>query len=158
MTVQLWFEHHLPFVLLAAVAVSCIVGLAFLIAESRSPSTAGRGGLDVGDRVPAAEPRPLSETEEARIEEARRERTTEIRQLLGAISDLRVGRGQPAIDIEPEVVRLARCAELDPRALAQTALFPLATVAPRATQPRRARRARVAAGRSGRLGPGEEAA
>jgi hypothetical protein len=158
MTVQLWFEHNLPFVLFGAVAISLVVGLVFLIAENRSPSTAGSGGLDVPDRVPAGGAGSDGETEEARREEVRRERTIEIRQLLGAISDLRVARGLPAIDIEAEVVRLVRTAELDPRELVRVALFPLATTVPRAPQPRRTRRARVGADRSGRVGPGEEAA
>jgi hypothetical protein len=148
MTLQAWFQHYLPMILFGAVAISFIVGLSFLLAESRGPATVGRGGLDVPDRVPDRAPES---------EEARQEHSEEIRQLLGAISELRVARGQAPIDIEAEVPRLSAYAELDPLELARVAVFPLATSSPRVVlRPRPVRP--TPARRSGGGGPGEWAA
>jgi hypothetical protein len=66
----------------------------------------GRGGLFVDDRPPRPAPAPNSPA-------ARAEREADIRQLVQARSDRRRARGEPALDVDAEVVRLM---ELDPAA------------------------------------------
>jgi hypothetical protein len=59
----------------------------------------GRGGLSTEDKVPTPAPPPGSAA-------AKAEREAEIRQLVQARSDRRLGRGEAPLDVDAEVARL----------------------------------------------------
>jgi hypothetical protein len=102
-------EHGLALVVFGAIAFAILIALAYLLTRGsgESPydrigagglSSAGDHGRGAGVGSPAA--RGVSPPED------RGEQEREIRQMLGARSERLVRSGQPALDVDAEVVRL----------------------------------------------------
>ena len=92
-------------VVFVVVAIAAVVGVATLVGAGRRYDEIGRGGMSLD--VPPSGPDPfvtrlVGQSPSAAI------RDEEIRQLVQARSDRRVRRGEPPLDVDAEVARLAR--------------------------------------------------
>ena|SRR5215207_8224657 len=87
-----------PFLLVViGVSVLAFVGAVIALATSGgSYDRIGRGGLSIGDDLPAPARAPARQVSVA-------ERDTEIRQLLEARNARRAARGEPPVDVEAEL-------------------------------------------------------
>jgi hypothetical protein len=94
-------QSAFPIVVFGAVALSVVMSLIFLFSRGSSYDEIGGGGLMSGPPSGGGPP-PLAPDSPA----GRAERELEIRQMLSARSERMVGRGQPALDIDAEVLRL----------------------------------------------------
>jgi hypothetical protein len=94
-------QSAFPIVVFGAVALSVVMSLVFLFSRGSVYDQIGDGGLS-SDREPASgvlTPPPDSPA-------SRAEQELEIRQMLRARSERRVGRGEAPLDIDAEVARL----------------------------------------------------
>jgi hypothetical protein len=98
-------ESDLGLAVLGAVAISVLMSLAFLLTRDGAGGSAydriGAGGISRDSDYDYAGPPPASDSPAARAERER-----EIRQMLSARSERLVRGGQPALDVEAELVRL----------------------------------------------------
>jgi hypothetical protein len=88
-----------PIVVFGAVGLSIVMSLIFLLTRGSSYDQIGSGGLVPERELASLPPQPDSAA-------GRAERELEIRQLINARNDRRIGRGEPALDVEAEVARL----------------------------------------------------
>jgi hypothetical protein len=95
-------QSAFPIVVFGAVALSVVMSLVFLFSRGSSYDHIGQGGLTPeGDPGAGFGHTPLPDSPAGRAE-----RELEIRQMLGARNERRVGRGEPALDIDAELARL----------------------------------------------------
>jgi hypothetical protein len=94
-------QSAFPIVVFGAVAVSVVMSLVFLFSRGSMFDHIGDGGL-TGDSDPYGSPPPSPAVGGG----ARAEQEREIRQMLTARNARRVGRGEPALDIDAEVAKL----------------------------------------------------
>ena len=111
-------ENGLTFVVFGTVAFAIVMSVLFLVTRGSDSmyDQIGQGGISrEGDYATPGEA--------AGTGAARSEQEQEIRQLLGARSERRVRRGEPALDIDAEVARLMADAagerERDPALVAE---------------------------------------
>jgi len=90
-----------PIVVFGAVALSLVMSVVFLLSRGSLYDQIGQGGL-----MPEHEPEGEATAPSGDSPAGRAERELEIRQMLSARSERLVGRGQPALDIDAEIVRL----------------------------------------------------
>jgi hypothetical protein len=94
-------QSAFPIVVFAAVALSIVMSLVFLLSRGSLYDQVGESGFateqDTTPDAPAPAPGSIAE---------RDEQEREIRQMLHARSARMVGRGEPALDIDAEVSRL----------------------------------------------------
>jgi hypothetical protein len=96
-------------VVFGAVALSIVMSIVFLVGRGSLYDQIGQGGL-APDREPEAQTlMPPLDTPSSRAE-----RELEVRQMVSARSARRVGRGEPALDIDAEVARLLGPDDRDP--------------------------------------------
>ncbi len=93
--------NGLTFVVFGTVAFSIVISVLFLVTRGSDSmyDQIGQGGISREGEYGAAGPPSGSPA-------ARAEQEREIRQMLGARSERRVRRGEPALDIDAEVARL----------------------------------------------------
>jgi hypothetical protein len=96
-------------VLVIVVAGGVLVALITFLGTGKLYEQIGRGGLSI-DEEKGRGGRPPAPTGAV----AAQERDEEIRQLLNARNERRVRRGQAPLDVEDELRRLTRSAEVDP--------------------------------------------
>ena len=94
-------QSAFPIVVFGAVAVSVVMSLVFLFSRGSVFDHIGDGGL-TGESDPYGSPPPPQLTAAA----ASAEQELEIRQMLKARNERRLGRGEPALDIDVEVAKL----------------------------------------------------
>lgn len=101
--VQSAFQSAFPIVVFAAVGLSIVMSVIFLVTRGSSYDEIGEGGLTGGSEMGGgfAPPAPAPDSVAGRAEQE-----LEVRQLLIARSERMVGRGEPALDIDAEVERL----------------------------------------------------
>ena len=94
-------QSAFPIVVFGAVAVSVVMSLVFLFSRGSMFDHIGDGGL-TGESDPYGSPPPAP----AGAAGSRAEQEMEVRQMLTARNARRLGRGQPALDIDAEVAKL----------------------------------------------------
>jgi hypothetical protein len=97
-------ENGMSLVVFAAVALSLIVALVFMLSPSRGESMyerIGAGGISREEDYARTAPAAVGDSAAQR-----EEREREIRQMLSARSERLVRNGQPALDVEAELTRL----------------------------------------------------
>jgi hypothetical protein len=95
-------QSAFPIVVFGAVAVSVVMSLVFLFSRGSMFDHIGDGGL-TGESDPYGAPPPATSVGAAG---SRAEQEMEVRQMLTARNARRLGRGEPALDIDAEVAKL----------------------------------------------------
>jgi hypothetical protein len=95
-------QSAFPIVVFGAVAVSVVMSLVFLFSRGSMFDHIGDGGL-TGESDPYGAPPPATSAGAAG---SRAEQEMEVRQMLAARNARRLGRGEPALDIDAEVAKL----------------------------------------------------
>lgn len=94
-------QSAFPIVVFAAVAISIVMSLVFLFSRGSAYDQIGSDGF-ARERDPGLElPQPPPDSPASRAEQE-----LEIRQMLRARNERRLGRGEQALDIDSEVARL----------------------------------------------------
>jgi hypothetical protein len=94
-------QSAFPIVVFGAVALSVLMSLIFLFSRGSVYDHIGEGGLSSEREHAGGAPTPAPDSPASRAEQE-----LEIRQMLQARSDRRVGRGEAPLDIDAEVARL----------------------------------------------------
>jgi hypothetical protein len=95
-------QSAFPIVVFGAVALSVVMSLVFLFSRGSMFDHIGDGGL-TGESDPYGAPPPAAPAGAAG---SRAEQEMEVRQMLTARNARRLGRGEPALDIDAEVAKL----------------------------------------------------
>jgi hypothetical protein len=99
-------QSAFPIVVFGAVAVSVVMSLVFLFSRGSVFDHIGDGGL-TGEGDPYGSPPPAPGGGGSHAEQE-----LEVRQMLTARNARRVGRGEPALDIDAEVAKLLAPAQI----------------------------------------------
>ncbi|HEV7529430.1 MAG TPA: hypothetical protein VGO29_11095 [Solirubrobacteraceae bacterium] len=99
-------QSAFPIVVFGAVAVSVVMSLVFLFSRGSVFDHIGDGGL-TGESDPYGSPPPAPVGGGSHAEQE-----LEVRQMLTARNARRVGRGEPALDIDAEVAKLLAPAQI----------------------------------------------
>jgi hypothetical protein len=100
-------QNAVPLAVFGVLAMAIVLGIAFALTNHQPGRSAydeiGRGGL-LGEDEPSTEPGGGGAMPGSPEDQAERER--EIRQMLGARSERRLARGEPALDLDAELAGL----------------------------------------------------